>query len=36
VRILLEEYRQAAADSSDLAAVARHLGNWAAPSGRLG
>jgi 8-amino-7-oxononanoate synthase len=36
VRILLEEYRQAAADSSDLAAVARHLGNWAAPSGKHG
>jgi 8-amino-7-oxononanoate synthase len=34
VRILLEEHRRVASEPSDLAAVARHLGKWAASSGR--
>jgi 8-amino-7-oxononanoate synthase len=34
VSILLEEYRRVASEPSDLAAVARHLGKWAASSGR--
>jgi 8-amino-7-oxononanoate synthase len=34
VRILLEEYRRVTSEPSDLAAVARHLGKWAALSGR--
>ena len=33
VSILLEENRQVASEPSDLAAVARHLGKWAASSG---
>jgi len=35
VRILLEEYRRVASEPSDLAALARHLGNkWASLTGR--